>query len=349
MDDSLKQQFIQDAGWAGASQEAIGGDWSSRKFTRLGFLGRTAILMQSVPDDHPQSPLGHKIEDYLRINTYLRGLQLNVPEVYYARPELGLLLVEDFGSHSYHALLSEPGIDQTAMYLNATDLLVHLYEYTNIADISLPQYHETYVHEGRRRIMDWYAPLVRGQGNEDGLVERYLHIWDDIEKNLPPSPKRFLHGDFHLHNLMWVPDANGNGKTGILDFQGAMRGPACYDLVNLLEDARRIVPAGIQNMCLLRFHDSIPRQDWDAFSAWYPVLACQFHCRVLGQAVKLAMQGKTSLLEYIPVLQEHMQRDLLHPALWPLESFFRELNIDFLRPVRVDPSALAPLIREDAF
>lgn len=349
MDDSVKQQFIQDAGWRGATEKPVGADWSPRRITRLEMNGRSAILMQSQPDDHPEAPLGHKIADYVRIGTYLRGLELAVPTVYAASPEQGLLLVEDFGTHTLHDLMSDPNVDQAALYENATDVLTHLYEHTKISDIALPNYYDSYVHTGRRRIMDWYAPARRLQQNEDGLVQYYLNIWTDIERSLPIAPKRFLHGDFHPHNLMWVTDKDGNGSIGILDFQQAMRGPAAYDLVNLLEDARRIVPAGIQNICLMQFQSAMSAQEWDAFSAWYPVLACQFHCRVIGQAIRLAVNGKPHLLEFLPIMQKHIQTDLLHPTLWPLESFFRELGIDFSNPLKIDIEALKPLIRDDAF
>ncbi len=349
MSDTLKQQFLQDAGWSGATEQAIGSDWSPRKMVRLNRNAQTAILMQSKPDEHPEAPPGHKIADYVRIATYLRGLNLKVPEVYAASPELGFLLVEDFGDESFHALLSDPTVSPEALYVNATDILMHLYEHTELNDIELPLYFDSYVHTGRRRVIDWYAPLVRNRKNEDGLTQYYLNLWGDIERALPAPPMRFLHVDFHPHNLMWVPDAQGSGKTGILDFQGAMRGPAVYDLVNLLEDARREVPAGIQNMCLLRFQKAMSPEAWDSFSAWYPVLACQFHCRVLGQAIRLASQGKSDLLQYIPTIQNYIQTDLLHPALWPMESFFRENGIDFSRPLKIDLQALKPLIRDDAF
>ena len=349
MSDTLKQKFIQDAGWSGATEQSIGSDWSPRKIFRLSRNDRTAIFMQSKPDDHPEAPLGHKIADYVRLSQYLRGLNLTVPEVYSASPEQGFLLVEDFGTESFHSLLSDSTVSQEALYMNATDILVHLYEHTALNDIALPSYFDSYVHTGRRRIIDWFAPLARNLKTEDGLVQYYLNIWGDIERKLPIPPMRFLHVDFHPHNLMWVPDGKGGGKTGILDFQGAMRGPAVYDLVNLLEDARREVPAGIQNSCLLRFQRAMPAHEWDAFSAWYPILACQFHCRVLGQAIRLAMQGKTELLQYLPTLQHYIQTDLLHPSLWPMETFFRELRIDFSKPFKIDLKALKPLIRDDAF
>ena len=42
----------------------------------------------------------------------------------------------------------------------------------------------------------------------------------------------FMHRDFHCRNLL----VKENESLGIIDFQGAMHGPATYDLVSLLRD-----------------------------------------------------------------------------------------------------------------
>jgi aminoglycoside/choline kinase family phosphotransferase len=120
--------------------------------------------------------------------------------------------------------------------------------------------------------------------------------------------------------------------------------------VNLLDDARRIVPDDIRSMCLNRFIEHLMPAEKEAFLAWYPVLACQFHCRVIGQAVKIAVHsGKTRLLDLVPILSHHLQHDLKHPLLAPLAQWFAEQKIDFRETATIDLSGLAPLIREDAF
>jgi aminoglycoside/choline kinase family phosphotransferase len=94
----------------------------------------------------------------------------------------------------------------------------------------------------------------------------------------------------------------------------------------------------------------MPLAEWEAFYAWYSVLACQFHCRVIGQAVRLAVRdNKTRLLGLIPILQRHLLEDLRQPVLAPLARFFEENGIVFDHSVVVDVDRLRPLIRDDAF
>lgn len=350
LDESAKQLFLQDAGWGQAAETLIGEDWSQRRITRLTRGADSAILMHSVPDDQPQLTMGHKSADYVRVDRYLLDLGLSAPVIYAANVPRGLMLVEDFGARSYHEVLAEPGADAMALYLTATDVLIHLYKNTAGNQIDLPHYYKGYVHTGRRRVIDWYTPALRRRRNEDGLAEAYLDVWNKIEASLPPAPLRFQHIDFHPYNLMPLPDRPGVKSVGLVDFQDAMSGPAPYDLVNLLLDARRIVPAEIRAACLEKFRAAMPAAEWDVFHAWYVILACQFHCRIIGQAFRLAVRdSKTRLLAYVPVLQQHLLRDLAEPELAPLAEFFRENGITFSDPLNPDISGLAAFIRDDAF
>lgn len=345
LDLDAKRNFLQEAGWSDAVEQSVGEDWSQRHIIRLSKGGKTSILMHSLPDDDPRLTPGHKQGDYIRIAKYLSELGLSAPQLYESDPARGLLLVEDFGETSFHELGASP-----EMYLAATDVLIHLYQNTAHPSIELPDYYQGHIHIGRRRVIDWYAPAIRGRMNEDGLVDQYLQVWDDIEKTLPPVPKRFLHIDFHPHNLMWLSDRAGVKRVGLIDFQGAMLGGAPYDLANLLRDARRIVPDDIQQQCLAKFSAALPSDEWDVFHAWYKVLAAQFHCRVIGQALRLAIKlDKTHLLGIMPVLQQQLEIDLKDPLLAPLATFFKENQIGFSAPFDADLSRIEPLIRKDAF
>lgn len=350
LDEISKQLFLKETGWDQAAETLVGEDWSQRRITRLTKAHETAILMHSVPDDQPQLTMGHKSADYVRVDKYLLDLGLSAPRIYAANVPRGLMLVEDFGTKSYHELLAGPDTNALALYLAATDVLIHLYKNTADHQIALPEYYKGYVHTGRRRVIDWYTPALRRTRNEDGLVETYLEVWKNIESRLPPVPLRFQHVDFHPYNLMPLPDRAGAASVGLIDFQDAMLGPAPYDLANLLLDARRIVPEDIRNACLDKFKQGLPAAEWETFYAWYKVLACQFHCRIIGQAFRLAVRdSKTRLLAYVPVLQQHMLRDLAEPELAPLADFFRQNGISFSDALNPDIAGLAAFIRDDAF
>lgn len=345
-----RSNFLESYGWAGAISTPIGEDWSPRKFFRIERNGQTAIVMYSVPDNDPKSIPGHKLKDFVRISGYLRDIGLSAPKVYATDFELGLLLVEDFGSQDFASLIALGKERERDHYLLATRALMHIYNKTEFIAMDLPDYYASHVHKGHRRVVDWYMPAVLKRPNEDGVVEDYLSVWRKIERTLPQVKRRLLHGDFHPGNLMWLPERMDIQQAGLIDFQGAMMGPAPYDLVNLLEDARREVPLDLRKECLARYTSQLDRDDKESFLAWYPILSAQFHCRVIGQALRLAIRdGKTRLLSIIPVLRHHLISDLSHPVLSDVKAWFDQHGVDFTQEIPLNPDDIARYIRHDAF
>ena len=141
---------------------------------------------------------------------------------------------------------------------------------------------------------------------------------------------------------MWLPDESGLKHCGILDFQGAMKGPIPYDLANLLEDARNDVPLELRNRILSRFDEDLQN--------WYRVLATQFHCRVIGQFIKQAVHDNNpSYLPHIPRLEGYLREGLKHPVLAPLKTFFDDLDVDFSGLGDLNTLAIERVIRSDAY
>ena len=345
--------FLARIGWGGAALSPVGEDCAFRRYFRLrwgeGEGERTAILMESVPDGSAIATPGHNMLDFVRIGAYLRALGLQAPEVYEADELQGYILLEDFGDTSFKQALAQ-GVDRVVLYGLATDVLSALRRLAGPDDIDLPRYYKSHVHTGRRRVVDWYMPAARGRKNPDGLAEEYLAVWDSIERKLPPAPVGFLHIDYHFENLMWMPTQKNLARCGILDFQGAMSGPIPYDLANLLEDARVDVSADLRTAMLDRYCADMPASERAIFLSWYRVLASQFHCRVIGQFIRLAVRdGKTRYLPHIPRVAGYLRAGLEDPLLAPLKKWFAGQGVDFSATGGFDPARVKAFIREDAF
>ena len=65
-------------------------------------------------------------------------------------------------------------------------------------------------------------------------------------------PDTMVHRDFFVENLLLLPRP-GLATLGLLDFQDAVVGPITYDLVSLLEDARRDLPAPLIDAMRARY------------------------------------------------------------------------------------------------
>lgn len=328
----------------------IGEDWGTRRYYRLNAPVRTYILMEAVPACFPFATLGHRLDDFIKIATALTQAGLHAPAIIAADIDEGYVLIEDMGDTRLWDAIGH-GTDERIIYECAADVL-HKFQ-DSFADnniLVLPRYQDSYIHTARRRIIDWYMPVQRGQKNPDGVVEAYLSAWDEIEKNLPPAPMGFVHGDFHLQNLMWLPTADGVRRCGILDFQDAMWGPLPYDIANLCDDVRRDVPADLRLSLIKRRMAGMDAHQRETFMAWYNVLAAQFHCRIIGQVIRLALvQGKTSHLNNLARVQAHLSRELSMPLLAPVKQCLDSYGLRFDQKLEIDVEKWRGLIRLDAF
>jgi aminoglycoside/choline kinase family phosphotransferase len=136
------------------------------------------------------------------------------------------------------------------------------------------------------------------------------------------TPETLVLRDFHVDNLLVLKDRPGVAACGLLDYQDAVIGPAAYDVVSLLEDARRDISPTLTAEMLDRYLAAFPEQDRDAFAASYAVLGAQRSCRIVGVFTRLLVRdGKPRYLPHIPRVWRWIEQDVRHPALAPLKEW----------------------------
>lgn len=345
-----RAEFLKKSGWSGVQGHRIGDDWSQRQYFRIEKNNRTAILMHSVPDHSPQSVAGHKLESFVTIAKYLKGLGLSVPDIYATDLGHGFILMEDLGNDSLNILMTRGAEQEKDLYLLATHVLKFLGAKTRYPAIKLDHYFSSHIHIGKRRVLDWYIPARRRVHNPPEFEAGFMTAWRAIEQNLPPPILCFQHGDYHPGNLLYLPERTGLTKLGLLDFQGALLAPMPYDLVNLLEDARKTVPQAAKTAAKDSFMAGLKPEEKQSFELWYAALSAQFHCRVIGQAISLAhLKNITRLMNLIPILEHYLAQELRHPLLRPLAEWFQDIGVDFTKPAQIDLLSLPQFIRPDAF
>lgn len=314
-------------------------DWASRRYFRVQNGDKSYVLMQSVPDHIPVVTMGHKLSSFIRVAKLLKDRGIHAPEIIAMDEHTGFVLLEDFGDVTLGKALSQ-GADERALYTKATDILIEMRDNISVDDLcDFSKYKNSYIYKSRQRIVDWYIPSTRLAKNNDDILKSYNAAWEDVAAALPPPPIGFIHGDFHLQNVMVL----ANGDLGVLDFQDAMVGPAPYDLGNLLENIRTDVNPDIYAAMMARYGGD------DVCRAWFRVMATQFHCRILGQVFRLAiLSNKTDLMDYIPRIQNYIQNALKDPVLKPLSDWFGYEKVD-LTAKDFDVEKIKGFIRDDAF
>jgi aminoglycoside/choline kinase family phosphotransferase len=313
--------LVAEAGWQDASREQLAGDASFRRYVRLTEdNGARAMLMDAPPPQEDVRP-------FVSIANRLLSMGLSAPQILATDIDAGLLLLEDFGDATYTRMLRSDG-DEAALYQLATETLIELHRrFSDLGDI--PSYDDTRLLDEAALLMDWFLPALRGHETPDRLRKEYLGLWRDVLALARGVPATLVLRDYHVDNLMHLSDRQGVSACGLLDFQDAVIGPSSYDLVSLLEDARRDVPAPLAATCLAQYLSAFPELDSNAFHASYAILGAQRSAKIVGIFTRLDRRdGKPVYLEHISRVFRWLSGNLKHPALAELKAWFdREIPL----------------------
>ena len=308
-------QFLSDTNWRNAARSPLAGDASLRKYLRLGAGrdGRIAVLMDADPS------LGNDVRPFLRITEYLRGIGLSAPEVFHASDAQGLLLIEDLGDALYARVVLDAPEQEIPLYYAAADALLHLHRAEPPA---LDLYDTPFMTKMAALSFDWYQ-----RGAHAAIDARAKRSFESTFSALLDThigaPSVLIQRDYHAENLLWLPERKDVARVGLLDYQDALLGHPAYDLVSLLKDARRDVPAKVEE-ATIAYYIANSRTEAAPFRNAYHLLGLQRNLRILGVFARLSMHfGKPSYVNLIPRVWNHIQRDLEHPVNAPVAEILR--------------------------
>lgn len=308
--DAARARFLTDAGFTGPVRP-LPSDASFRRYFRLS----GAMLMDCPPDKVPLAP-------YLAMRDHLARLGFSVPAVLARDLERGFAVIEDFGDDTYARLLDRGG-DPMALYALATDVAAAIGQHPDATAIALPPYDEAFLLREVGLVTEWYLPWRTGNAVPEPVAAGFADAWRSVLGRTVLADPRALPDtlvlrDFHVDNLMLLPGRPGIAACGLLDFQDAVIGPPVYDLVSLVEDARRDVPDTVRTAMIARYR-AATGMDRDLLDTWCAVHGAQRHSKVLGLFVRLARRdGKDVYLRHLPRVMGLLKRSLAHPVLAPV-------------------------------
>lgn len=300
-------EFLAGAGWSGAKIEPLPGDASFRRYFRVSRGEETAMLMDAPPPNEDTGP-------FLRAARWLDANGMRAPLVHAEDSMRGLVLLEDFGTARMRDYLEQWPDDEPEVYRSAVDALVALHELPPgpFLDYSMSEY----VREVRL-FLKWYCTAQKLYVDASGFVA----AWEKVIGTLLPRqrPGVTVLRDYHAENIMLLGSLQ---SQGLLDFQDALIGHPAYDLVSLLQDARRDVSPDVE-AAMFDHYARATGADLDDLRADYARLGAQRNTKIVGIFVRLwRRDGKPRYLELIPRVWALLERDLAHPALAPVAAWF---------------------------
>ena len=301
--------FLAAHGWGGADILPLAGDASFRRYFRVVRGGDSAVLMDAPPEHEDIGP-------FLKVAHHLLDRGFLPPRPLAVDREQGLLLLEDFGDDRVGPVLAREPERERVIYESAVDTLAELARQPAPGDI--PPYDDAAMTREVDLFTDYYAPALGLEVDTAGYGEAWRAVWAGVLDAVAANPVMVLR-DYHADNLMVLP---GRRELGLLDFQDALAGHPAYDLVSLLQDARRDVDPALESAMIGRFV-AATGVDPETFRAHYEVLGAQRNTKILGIFTRLwKRDGKAHYLPLQPRVWGYLERNLAHPALGPVRAWF---------------------------
>jgi aminoglycoside/choline kinase family phosphotransferase len=343
-------EFLARSGWGDATVTPLPGDASTRRYARLVMGGRKAMLMdQPQAAEGATAPVGASEElrralgynavarlagaDCARFAAaagWLRAHGLTAPDVYAADHSQGFVILEDLGDALFAEVLADGG-DERKLYEAAVEVLAKIHAHDAPASLSsdkpLFDFDLTAMIAETDLLTEWFLPLALGREATLEESEEHRRLWRAALAAIAGGRRVFVHRDYHAENLLWLPERDGLARVGLIDFQDAVAGSAAYDLISLVEDARRDVSPELAEAATRHYLTAMKNQgspvDEPAFRHEMAVMAAQRNAKIVGIFARLYKRdGKARYLAFLPRVWGYLERDLSHPALAGLKTWY---------------------------
>jgi aminoglycoside/choline kinase family phosphotransferase len=344
-------EFLGANGLGDARRVALPGDASTRRYERIypRSGGASLILMDQPPalETQPCPPdaspaeridLGYnsmarlaagRIEAFVACAGHLRAQGLSAPLIHAADPVQGLAVLEDLGDDLFvHKVAA--GMAEAELYGPAIDALVRLHETPPPAILQadgqswpLLVYDDLALKTGCNLFLEWWPKFAKTPAYSEDAAAEWESLWAPIRARGEAGASVFTHRDYHAENLLWLPERQGIARVGMIDFQDALRAHPAWDLLSLLQDARRDIDPALEAAMLERYFAARPGVDREAFLRDYRGLAALNASRILFIfARQVAGFGKPRYVDFMPRTWRYLERNLADPAMAPLKAWF---------------------------
>ncbi len=305
--------FLAQAGWAGAVIAPLAGDASFRRYFRVTRDNKRAVLMDAPPPHEDPRP-------FIEIAEWLCAQGFNGPRIYAQDLARGLVLIEDFGNARMREAIDADPTREATLYRGVVSLLAELHTKPAMA---LPLYDAKVYLREVALFTEWYCPALAIDVDAQGFKQ----AWDAVFTTVLTDTSRSVTvlRDYHAENIMLLDGregfVDGLSALGLLDFQDALVGHPAYDLVSMLQDARRDVSATIERD-MLSYYNSLAQYSQN-FIDVYHILGAQRNVKILGIFTRLwKRDNKPHYRAFQSRVWGYLERDLAHPALAPVKEWF---------------------------
>ncbi len=348
--EAARAAFLAAAGMGGAGREPLPGDASTRRYERLTTASGASLIFMDAPpsaETRPCDPAhdpdqrraegynasarlaAGRVDAFAACAAYLRGRGLSAPEILALDADQGLAVIEDLGDGLFVRLIDQ-GAAEPELYFAAVEVLAALHAEAPPAVLTAPgvswpllAYDDLALKTGADLLPEWLPKLEPRVRLDAEALADWERLWSPIRVRGEAGAAVFTHRDFHAENLLWLPERSGPARVGLIDFQDAVLAHPAWDLLSLLQDARRDVSPALEAAALEHYLALRPGTDREAFLADYAALATLNEARIIGVFARLiARDAKPRYRTFLPRMWRHLERNLEAPGMAGLKAWF---------------------------
>ncbi|WP_455474167.1 tRNA (adenosine(37)-N6)-threonylcarbamoyltransferase complex ATPase subunit type 1 TsaE [Bartonella sp. B30(2025)] len=320
-------------------------DASARKYEILDDGHHQEVLMDAQtmemaqkidPSYATMTHLAKDIRQFVGISKLILENGFSAPHIFVEDLEKGLLILEDLGREG---LLDKAGNPIEERYIACSELLASFHQKSWTSEkqfatflLKIPFYDCQAMQSELSLLLDWYLPFKTQRTLDQQQRKAFFNCWQHYLDDLIQGEETFVMRDYHSPNILWCAQREGHARIGLLDFQDGLKGSTSYDLVSLAQDARLFISPTLEAKILDAYcnarHQAPRPFNEDEFRKLYAFAGAQRVSKILGIFVRLHKRdGKSSYLKFLPHMQDYLSRNLSHPTLAPLQSFYQEFGL----------------------
>lgn len=291
----------------------IAGDASFRSYYRIFRDKKDSLILMDAPPEY------ENVEPFVKIDLILRENNFLAPEIFAKDIKNGFLLLQDFGDLSLNKALENQELSnkELDLYKKSTDILLNLHQVEG--KHNLENYDSDLLLKEVELFIDWYLPFIikkpANKVEKEILKQNFKKLFSKLS-----GEKALVLRDYHADNLFIYQN-----KIALLDFQDAVLGSKAYDLVSLLEDARRVVKQDTVKS-IIDYYLIKSNVDKDIFLQDYKILSLQRNIKIIGIFSRLAIRDKKeNYLNMIPKILNYVSNRLEDKLFDEIKEVFNKL------------------------
>jgi aminoglycoside/choline kinase family phosphotransferase len=262
---------------------------------------------------------------FLEVNNFLSNINISVPKIFYSDHDKSIIIMEDFGDNRYDKLINS--IDPKEILIDAVNSLIEIQNTQKpIVNNIIKQYDFSSFKIEIAEFVDFYLPK---NNISDDMAEEFFDIWSNEFKNLNFKWDSFVHKDFELSNLLYLPKRNNHLKCGIIDFQNAFIGFSGWDVFSLLENPRIYFDDKYNDELLEYFFNktdqNIPIRE---FLNQYYFLNTARQTRIIGRWINLDNKNNYNYSKYLNVTIKRLKKSLYNLQNKKLSKLYDTLIVE---------------------